>query len=48
LAGAPRAITIARLAEWANGLAAKGFVLAPASALVRLQPTAATSTGTTR
>jgi polysaccharide deacetylase 2 family uncharacterized protein YibQ len=47
LAGAPRALTVARLADWANGLADKGFVLAPASALVRLQP-AATTTGATK
>jgi polysaccharide deacetylase 2 family uncharacterized protein YibQ len=40
LAQSPRPITIGRLADWANGLADKGFALAPASALVQMQPAA--------
>ncbi len=50
LAGTPRAVTIARIADWANSLPGKGLVLAPASALVRLQPaqSAAVSTGATK
>jgi polysaccharide deacetylase 2 family uncharacterized protein YibQ len=48
LAGTPRALTVARLADWANGLADKGFVLAPASALVHLQPAATPVTGATK
>jgi len=36
LAGTPRPITTARIADWANGLPAKGLVLAPASAMVQL------------
>ncbi len=35
LAGPPRPVTVARIALWAKGLAARGLVLAPASALVR-------------
>ena len=52
LAGTPRPITTARIADWANGLSAKGFVLAPVSALVQLpsgrpvdKPAAASLTG---
>jgi polysaccharide deacetylase 2 family uncharacterized protein YibQ len=43
LATTPRTVTIDRITEWANGLSAKGLVLAPASALVReqLAPTVA-------
>jgi polysaccharide deacetylase 2 family uncharacterized protein YibQ len=37
LAGTPRPVTVDRIGDWANGLAAKGLVLAPASALVRMQ-----------
>ena len=33
LAGPPRPVTVERLAAWAKGLASRGFVLAPASAL---------------
>ncbi len=47
LATAPRPLTIDRITEWANGLPAKGLVLAPASALARQQPTA-TVTGATK
>ncbi|MGI4975662.1 MAG: divergent polysaccharide deacetylase family protein [Janthinobacterium lividum] len=35
LAGPPRPVTVERLAAWASGLAARGLVLVPASALVR-------------
>ncbi len=35
LAGPPRPVTVARIALWAKGLAARGLVLAPASALAR-------------
>jgi len=35
LAGPPRPVTVERLAAWAAGLAARGLVLVPASALVR-------------
>ncbi len=41
LADMPRAVTVGRIADWANTLAAKGLVLAPASALMTLQPGAA-------
>ncbi|HST75312.1 MAG TPA: divergent polysaccharide deacetylase family protein, partial [Acetobacteraceae bacterium] len=34
LAGATRPITVDRLAAWTNGLAARGFALAPVSAIV--------------
>ena len=34
LAGATRPVTVDRLAAWTNGLAAKGFTLAPVSAIV--------------
>jgi polysaccharide deacetylase 2 family uncharacterized protein YibQ len=37
MVGTPRPLTIDRITEWANGLAAKGLALAPASALVKLQ-----------
>jgi polysaccharide deacetylase 2 family uncharacterized protein YibQ len=39
LAGMPRPVTIDRIATWANGLPARGLVLAPASALVKLRST---------
>jgi polysaccharide deacetylase 2 family uncharacterized protein YibQ len=51
LAGTPRPVTIDRIGDWANGLAAKGLVLAPASALVRMQsgkPAAAITTGASK
>jgi polysaccharide deacetylase 2 family uncharacterized protein YibQ len=48
LATAPRAVTIDRIADWANGLPAKGLVLAPASALARPQQPAATVTGASK
>jgi polysaccharide deacetylase 2 family uncharacterized protein YibQ len=38
LAGAPRPVTVDRIADWANGLPARGLILAPASALVRQKP----------
>jgi polysaccharide deacetylase 2 family uncharacterized protein YibQ len=44
LAGAPRPVTTDRIADWTNGLSAKGFVLAPASALVHLAPDNAAAT----
>jgi polysaccharide deacetylase 2 family uncharacterized protein YibQ len=47
LAATPRQVTIDRITDWANGLAAKGLVLAPASALVR-QAMPATVTGATK
>jgi polysaccharide deacetylase 2 family uncharacterized protein YibQ len=47
LAATPRALTIDRISNWANGLPAKGLVLAPASALARQQP-ATTMTGATQ
>jgi polysaccharide deacetylase 2 family uncharacterized protein YibQ len=47
LAVTPRQVTIDRITDWANGLAAKGLVLAPASALVR-QAMPATVTGATK
>jgi polysaccharide deacetylase 2 family uncharacterized protein YibQ len=47
LAAAPRPLTIDRITDWANGLPAKGLVLAPASALVRQVP-AATVTGASK
>jgi len=47
LAATPRPLTIDRITDWANGLAAKGLVLAPASALVR-QLVPATVTGATK
>jgi polysaccharide deacetylase 2 family uncharacterized protein YibQ len=47
LATTPRPVTIDRITDWANGLPAKGLVLAPASALARQQP-AATVTGATK
>jgi polysaccharide deacetylase 2 family uncharacterized protein YibQ len=50
LAGTPRPVTVDRIGDWANGLAAKGLVLAPASALVRMQPAkpAAITTGASK
>ncbi|MBN8889383.1 MAG: divergent polysaccharide deacetylase family protein [Rhodospirillales bacterium] len=48
LAGAPSPVTTARLAAWAAGLAQRGLVLVPVSALVAPQPptpTAAAPTG---
>jgi polysaccharide deacetylase 2 family uncharacterized protein YibQ len=47
LAATPRQVTIDRITDWANGLAAKGLVLAPASALVR-QVAPATVTGASK
>jgi uncharacterized protein len=47
LAVTPRPLTIDRIIDWANGLKEKGFVLAPASALVKLQ-TAATIAGASK
>jgi polysaccharide deacetylase 2 family uncharacterized protein YibQ len=38
LAGAPRPLTVDRLAAWANGLSDKGLILAPVSALVQFRP----------
>ena len=38
LAGPPRPVTVERLGAWAAGLAARGLVLVPASALVRTEP----------
>lgn len=38
LAGAPRPVTVDRLAVWANTLADKGFALAPVSAMVQAPP----------
>ncbi len=35
LAGPPRPVTVERIAAWAKGLASRGLVLAPVSALVR-------------
>ena len=35
LAGAPRPVTMQRIAAWANGLAERGFALAPVSALAQ-------------
>ncbi len=45
LAGPPRPVMVERLAAWAKGLAARGFVLAPVSALVRTGKAAAPGTG---
>ncbi len=45
LAGPPRPVTVERLAAWAKGLAARGLVLAPVSALVRTGRSALSGTG---
>ena len=40
LAGPPRPVTVARINAWANGLAARGFVLVPVSAAATMVPPA--------
>jgi polysaccharide deacetylase 2 family uncharacterized protein YibQ len=40
LAGPPRAVLLERLAIWANGLAARGMVLAPLTAIPAPRPAA--------